>query len=299
MQDTGERLISEYHMNDLIYGEHIARYVLSAEIVEKKTVLDIASGTGYGTYMIAQKAKRVVGVDISKEAVEYAQKNYSLKNLEFKQGSVDNIPSKDASFDIVNSFETIEHVDTYEKFITEAKRVLKPNGLLIVSTPNKKEFIENNHYHVHEFTEQEFLKLLRPSFKNVKLYYQESFKGSSIHGPEDFSRTWQKKELVFKSLNQPKEKAIYFIALCSDYELPDYGSISVIAENWSDKDLAKKEAQAELRVRDYEHRVAELVGQNTTLLRSLTELKASKSWRLTKPFRKAKKVITSIKPTNN
>lgn len=290
MKDTGERLIPKVHIGKLMYGEHMARYILSAELVKDKYVLDIASGTGYGTYILAEKAKNVKGVDISKKAVVYAKKNFNRKNLEFIQASADKIPFDDGTFDVVNSFETIEHITTYREFVEEAKRVLKKEGLFIVSTPNKNEFMENNHFHVHEFNEKEFVSLLNKYFKNVSIYYQETFKGSSIHDSSYFSGKWSENQKVVNLLAQKKDKAIYYIAVCSDGKLPHYGEINVISENWSDKknlrDLSINKAAHERasRLNETEYKLKMLENE-------LYKIKSSIFWKLTEPLRAIKKII--------
>ena len=102
-------------------------------------VLDIASGEGYGSALLASGATRVTGVDIDPQTVQGATQKYSSNNsnLEFKQGSADNIPLHSGLFDVVVSFETIEHHDNHVEMMREIKRVLKLGGLLIISSPDK------------------------------------------------------------------------------------------------------------------------------------------------------------------
>jgi ubiquinone/menaquinone biosynthesis C-methylase UbiE len=117
MKDTGERLIPEGHHQTLTYGEHISRYLSVTDVVKDKVVLDIASGTGYGTQLIAKTAKKVYGVDYSPEAIEYSKQNHSSDNVEFKVGDAHNIPMDDKSVDVVVSLETIEHLKDPAKFL--------------------------------------------------------------------------------------------------------------------------------------------------------------------------------------
>ena len=114
-------------------------YKLSLEYIKPTDwVLDIASGSGWGSYLLSQNAKFVTGVDISHEAVDYARTEYQSKNLHFTQGSILNIPFPDETFDVVNSIETFEHVKRHEaeKMISECYRVLKKGGLYLFSTPD-------------------------------------------------------------------------------------------------------------------------------------------------------------------
>ena len=91
-------------------------------------------------------------------------------------GSGTNIPIGNKSVDVVTTFETIEHIDDYESFIKEIKRVLKPDGLAIISTPNDLEYGEGNHFHIHEFEHKELLTLIEKYFKNTKSYFQSTWK---------------------------------------------------------------------------------------------------------------------------
>lgn len=176
---TGERYIPE--SNDLeLEIEHLERYYTASRYVEGKIVLDAACGEGYGSHILAQTAKSVIGVDLDIDAVTNAQKKYSdLNNLQYVQGSIEKLDFiEDNTIDVVVSFETIEHVpeDIQRKFISEIYRVLKKDGILIMSSPNKKEYTDrynfHNKFHVHELYVEEFVELLKTKFKNINLYRQ-------------------------------------------------------------------------------------------------------------------------------
>ncbi|EQD40061.1 Methyltransferase type 11, partial [mine drainage metagenome] len=102
MEFTGERFVPEVHGD--IELEHLHRYLLACKAVAGKTVLDIASGEGYGSAILARTAHEVIGVDISKEAISHAQAKYKAKNIKFRVGSCLAIPLKDTSVDVVVSF---------------------------------------------------------------------------------------------------------------------------------------------------------------------------------------------------
>ena len=137
MEFTGERFIEcEETAGQLIEREHWQRYMVAAKLVEPgAAVLDIACGSGYGTAYLSRFAGHVYGVDISSDAVAYAEGRYGRPNLRFLQGDVSQIPLDSGSVDLVVSFETIEHVEeaSQHAFLAEAKRVLRPGGRLIVS----------------------------------------------------------------------------------------------------------------------------------------------------------------------
>lgn len=151
---------------------HINRYYFASKFCKNKIILDVACGSGYGSYYLSQSALRVVGGDISKDALEYPKKNYRSRNLQFLQLDAHNLPFKDETFDVIVSFETIEHLENYYKFLYECKRVLKNGGLIICSTPNREVFGNINPHHVHEFTPDEFQTTLQEVFGNVVLYQQ-------------------------------------------------------------------------------------------------------------------------------
>lgn len=127
MKFTGERFVPEVHGS--IQLEHLHRYILACKAVAGKSVLDIASGEGYGSAMLARTALKVTGVDISQEAVSHAQARYQIENLDFCLGSCSAIPLEDASVDVVVSFETIEHHDEHEAMMREIKGFYDLMGL--------------------------------------------------------------------------------------------------------------------------------------------------------------------------
>ena len=136
IQWTGERYLPE--VQGMIELEHYHRYLFSLQFCNNKTVLDIASGEGYGTYMLSQQSKKIIGVDIDKDAIDHAKIKYeNHDNITFIHGSCLDIPVIDNSIDVVVSFETIEHIYEHEIFLKEIKRVLKKDGILIISTPDK------------------------------------------------------------------------------------------------------------------------------------------------------------------
>src|SRR3989338_7633286 len=168
---TGERLIignEKCGPQTDIYQEHIARYKFAQQFVENKTVMDIACGTGYGAKILADKAQEVWGGDISEEAIKIAKEKYSGENIHFRVLDASELPFDNNSFDLVVSFETIEHIKDYKSYLFEIKRVLKQGGRLILSTPDKRITrrlgIENK-FHLKEFNKKELADILKNDFK--------------------------------------------------------------------------------------------------------------------------------------
>lgn len=187
MEFTGERYVPTEAGE--IRHEHLHRYAWCAPLVACREVLDIACGEGYGSAMLARHARSVLGVDISDEAVQHATAEYKgIGNLKFKQGDAARIPLPDQSVDAVVSFETIEHHDRHSEMLSEIRRVLRPNGLLIISSPNRVVYSElaghHNEFHVKELDFAEFDAVLREQFDFVRYFGQRLAVGSSIFGLE-------------------------------------------------------------------------------------------------------------------
>jgi len=169
------------------YLEHVARYIFASSFIKNNdVVVDVACGTGYGSYVLARKGgKKIIGIDISKIAIEYAKSKYRgrVNNIEFLVGNAMKMPISSSKVDVVVSFETIEHLNDPEKFLSECRRVLKDGGLLILSTPNK--YIkrhDENPYHINELyiIIEELLSLLHNSkFDIVDIYCQIPVKNTA------------------------------------------------------------------------------------------------------------------------
>lgn len=209
MSTFDERLeINNSSKTNIIYDEHLVRYQLASQLVAGKTVLDVASGSGYGSHLLAKAgAKEVIGVDIDKAAVAEASKNYTAANLRFVVDSAEELAEiADNSVELVTSFETIEHLPNPEKYLQALHRVLTPNGLALISTPNRLVFGQKNPFHIKEFTKEEFLKILTNHFFSVELLEQRNALASFISGNRPGSPL-----LLANQQTAP----LYFVALCA------------------------------------------------------------------------------------
>jgi ubiquinone/menaquinone biosynthesis C-methylase UbiE len=155
-----------------IVQQHIMRYIFAAAFARSKKVLDIACGAGYGScYLADYGAEYVIGADMSRNALSYATCHYRRDNLHFLQGDAVHLPFRDGTFDVVASFETIEHIAEYDEYLREMKRVLSPGGVFICSTPHIK-YTKHPPYHVKEFCPDEFFELMENTFGAVQKYGQ-------------------------------------------------------------------------------------------------------------------------------
>lgn len=184
MKSTGERLIPGD--SGEVELEHMNRYYFVREALELngKTIVDLASGEGYGSNLLANSAAFVYGIDISEEAVEHARNKYVRNNLQYQQGDASKIPLPDSVADVFVSFETIEHHDKHIEMIKEIKRVLKPDGILIMSSPDKYFYSDlvnyKNPFHIKELYYDEFKTLITSNFKTTYFFSQRTFSGSVI-----------------------------------------------------------------------------------------------------------------------
>ncbi|WP_337874822.1 class I SAM-dependent methyltransferase [Exiguobacterium sp.] len=194
LQYTGERVIPDQMdpMNGMLL-EHIARYQFAAPFL-KGRVLDFATGCGFGSQLIAKMRRNdlteVVGIDLSESAIRYAKGRYYHPNVRYVVGDVldQTLPGEHGQFDFVISFETIEHVEDYERFMENVYNLLKPGGVLILSTPFGQGIGKSTKepFHVHQFTEQEFYSLFT-NFSSTSFYHQRGVliepKREDVHYP--------------------------------------------------------------------------------------------------------------------
>jgi O-antigen biosynthesis protein len=208
---------------ELVEAEHVARYRWAAGAVASLEVLDAGCGEGYGTRLLADLggARMCVGIDVDERTVAAAQEAYGREGLDFRGGDVTQLPFADASFDIVTCFETIEHVAAQQDAVAELARVLRPDGALLISSPNKGVYPAGNPFHERELEAAEFESLLRGAFAHVRLVRQHNWMVSAILEDGAFAAAGLDTDLELRAgklaARAPGEE-LYTLAVCGHSE---------------------------------------------------------------------------------
>lgn len=145
--------------NNVTYQRCQFAYEYAVPVIKGKKVLDVGCGNAYGTALMARDAQYITGVDYDPVTVSENKEKYKdIKNLDFMQGAVPPLPIADGSYDVITAFQFIEHIEKRKDFLKECIRVLKPGGVLMVTTPNIKKSLARNPFHIHEYTFDEMKK---------------------------------------------------------------------------------------------------------------------------------------------
>lgn len=190
-------------------------------------MLDVASGEGYGAALLAPIARTVTGVEIDPASVAHAARSYQRDNLAFVRGDARALPLGSASVDVVVSFETLEHLVEHELFLREVKRVLRPGGLLVLSTPDRDVYSPAgspaNPYHAKELTRAEFAELLGATFATLAIYAQRPIVGSLLltEGGAAKVVSFERRGTGHYEASVGVPRAPYLVIVASDGELPE------------------------------------------------------------------------------
>lgn len=180
-EPTTERLTAEDQYSNreayLLYLIHLATYKYCIPFVRGKKVLDYGCGTGYGTSLIGEYCTQITGIDISLEAVSYAESHFSSANLNYlqiKPAEIAPLPFPDGSFDVVLSFQVIEHVQDTSAYLREIDRVLAPGGRVVIATPDRSARLFSfqkpwNIWHLREYTREQLKDTLSGFFSDVNV----------------------------------------------------------------------------------------------------------------------------------
>lgn len=175
---TEERVIPEKidtTEDYLIYLRHFFAYNSSKKLINKDDlILEIGCGEGYGTSFVSGSCREIIGLDVEERIIDHASNKYSSTNCTFKSYSGNKIPYDDNAFDVVITFQTIEHIENDRSFILDVHRVLKKDGMLILTTPNRQIRLKPgqkpwNKFHMREYTIKDLNALLQGVFKEINI----------------------------------------------------------------------------------------------------------------------------------
>jgi ubiquinone/menaquinone biosynthesis C-methylase UbiE len=266
---TGERVIPGEVEIDL-WNEHVSRYALACRYAAGKRVLDVGCGTGYGAADLSRSAAAVTGVDCAEEAIAYAHAHYSLPNVSFLIASALSLPFPSASFDLATAFEVIEHLENWRDLLSEVRRVIRPGGLAIISTPNREYYAASrrlegpNPFHHHEFAASEFLDELKAFFPYVSLFLQNRTEALTFH-PE---KAQPGAAAQIEGHGESADAAHFLIAFCSMDEPKCHEPFVYVPR------AANILGEREKHIALLEREVAEVRGERDKLHAALNQLEA-------------------------
>ncbi len=178
MIQTAERSSAQDASENPIFQRHIIAYREAAQRIQG-ALLEVGCGEGYGIQFLAPSASSYLGIDKFPTTVANLPAHAQIKQLEVPPFT----GIADASFDFVVSFQVIEHIENDLLFLQEIKRVLKPGGQLLMTTPNRLMSLSRNPWHVREYKPNEMRTLLERVFPKVDL--------QAVYGNEKVMRYYE------------------------------------------------------------------------------------------------------------
>lgn len=332
LDNGGERYVPELHRGGLIEVEHETRYTWAATLAGGREVLDAGCGVGWGTGRLLEAgATRAVGLDIDSAAIDSAA--LRAPEAEFVRGDLMELPFEAASFDLVVSFEAIEHVTDPQRALDEMRRVLRPGGWLVISSPNRGVYPAGNPFHVSELSSDELELSLCSRFEHVTLYRQRDHIASLLTDDRGFGTegpTVPIEAVVRKLSGGAPGEETYTVAVAGDQPPPAMPGLAFLAEPLDILPLMERMgllehralvAEAELSashgevntltfardralvlLKETELRRAQLEQELTSAQagrasaeRLLADHRASVSWRLTTPLRASKRALAAYR----
>jgi ubiquinone/menaquinone biosynthesis C-methylase UbiE len=236
LEFTGERFTPECVRE--IWYEHYHRYAFAKRLVAGKDVLDAACGEGYGSNMLVKVAKSVTGLDIDSNTIKHAQNKYKSDNLTYIEGSCSALPFENSSFDVVISFETLEHLEHQQQMLAEFNRVLRNDGILIISTPDKKHYSDAtgfvNEFHVKELYKNEFEQLLN-SYWSQQVWYSQAMTFNSVMEKLDSKEMVYATDILNKQILETDKtilKPMYYIVIAAqvNIKIPELSDLHIFAD---------------------------------------------------------------------
>jgi 2-polyprenyl-3-methyl-5-hydroxy-6-metoxy-1,4-benzoquinol methylase len=172
LHDTGERMLPTQEGEvSIVFARHTLTYEYAFQFAEGKKVLDAGCGTGYGSNMLAARARHVTAIDLSTEALDYCRSHYTAPNLEFVQNDVRKLTFR-GEFDVAVSFQVIEHLPDPGAFLETLKQAVVPGGIIVIATPNvrtPRTGAGANPFHCSEMSYDELWTLLGKHFSSFQI----------------------------------------------------------------------------------------------------------------------------------
>jgi SAM-dependent methyltransferase len=287
LEFTGERWTGA--VAGQIEVEHLHRYFLARDLCRDKDVLDIACGEGYGAALLAQVARSVVAVDIDCASVAHAAAEYRQAHLNFAVGDACRIPLATASCDVAISFETLEHLAEQDKFLAELRRVLRPDGVLLISTPDSDVYSPigrpANRFHVRELSREEFAAILSRHFGRVTMLVQRPLIGSvivprQVNGRESEVVTYERRDSLHFERSNGLPRGLYQLACVANRPIEPLVGASFYIET------GELDARgAEWAAHQSWQSVGELESRLAHAQQHLAAVLNSTSWRVAAPLR--------------
>lgn len=277
VEGVPERFVPEAMRGSLLDAEHRARYWWAAGLVPGKRVLDAGCGLAYGSAILAQAgAAEVIGVDSAEPVVEAAQARMAGR-VRIEHGDVGRLDFPADSFDVVVCFEVIEHVQNSDAVLDELARVLRPGGVVALSSPNRDAYAQGNPHHVHEFRPDELRQALESRFAHVRLIRQHDFLTSAIIDDEGFTADDGSTLAgvdVRKVVGQRPGEETYTLALASEEPVPEPPRMAVLTGTLELRQWLEHFDAQQRAFEAQENHLAELkalVEQRSSLLQRLEE----------------------------
>jgi SAM-dependent methyltransferase len=248
-----ERFVPAEMHGELVEAEHMARYRWASALCQGRRVLDAGCGLGYGADLLRQTgATEVLAVDVSEAVIEAAEAG-GQQGVVWEVADLRSLPYTENSFDVVVCFEVIEHIEEQDRVLDELSRVLRADGLLLISSPNRGRYVPGNPHHRHEYVPSELRAALEGRFEEVRLFPQHAMLASVIGPPGEFHGDCAHVERLVEPGNSDE---IYTLAIAGR-QLPEASAPTIALtqfleirrwlERYDEQDRVVKEQESALR----------------------------------------------------
>jgi 2-polyprenyl-3-methyl-5-hydroxy-6-metoxy-1,4-benzoquinol methylase len=257
-----ERYDPDQSANTLMGCEHRGRYLWAAQFVAGRETLDAGCGTGYGLEILAEAGTvALTGIDLSEEALVAAQVRAERSGAQLAQGDLQDLEFPDDSFDVVVCFETIEHLESPELGIAELRRVVRPGGTLLISSPNPDVYPSGNEHHLNELRPEELRGIVAKHFPVTRMYLQQAWLGSIIEAVDPDGSTsepveWATRPKIRRAIGPEPDGTTFAVVVGSDAEQAEPSPLINIGNSFDVKWWEDRVAEARQEVEAAENSAA-------------------------------------------